>query len=126
MNTRSKLGAGLGSLAVVGATAFAGFTGTTANADTDTDFYRGAHEHAHLDPLNDSGAKGSAEVRWHYRRAHVHIDASGLTRGQPHAQHIHFGAEARHECPNARDDTNGDFRVNVVGAYRSTVRLRSR
>jgi hypothetical protein len=31
-----------------------------------------------------------------------------------HAQHIHFGATARHECPSAFDDTNGDHRLSTT------------
>jgi len=38
----------------------------------------------------------------------VTMAAQGLLADQPHAAHIHFGAEARHECPAASDDKNGD------------------
>jgi LPXTG-motif cell wall-anchored protein len=38
----------------------------------------------------------------------VTFTADGLLADNPHAAHIHFGAEARHECPAASDDASGD------------------
>ncbi|MEZ0449889.1 hypothetical protein [Cellulomonas sp. ICMP 17802] len=38
----------------------------------------------------------------------VEMQATGLLADNPHAAHIHFGAAARHECPAASDDKNGD------------------
>jgi len=32
----------------------------------------------------------------------------------PHAQHIHFGTQAAHECPGVADDANQDFRLNTA------------
>src|SRR3712207_8428470 len=32
------------------------------------------------------------------------LAAQGLLDGAPHAAHIHFGADARHECPTASDN----------------------
>jgi hypothetical protein len=87
---------------------------TSANADTSSQAARGAHLHAHLDPLNNAGTHGSSTVVVRGRRAHVHIDAYGLARNLPHAEHIHFGADARHECPSVFDDTNGDFRLSTT------------
>lgn len=69
---------------------------------------------ANLLPLNSSGASGRVKVRFEGRKAHVHIDAFGLAKDLPHAQHVHFGKKARHECPTIRADKNNDFRVNVV------------
>ena len=40
------------------------------------------------------------------------LAASGLADG-PHAAHIHFGADARHECPIASDDADGDARLST-------------
>ena len=40
--------------------------------------------------------------------------AKGLLADNPHAAHIHFGADARHECPAAGDDTNGDGTLNTT------------
>jgi hypothetical protein len=68
-----------------------------------------------LNPLNNSGATGMAEVDVNNRRLDVDVDARRLLAGAPHAMHIHFGAQARHECPNvAQDDANGDFRIETL------------
>jgi hypothetical protein len=114
MNTRTKIITGLGSIALVGATATAAAGMTGANASASGSQHSSRHVHAHLDPLNNSGAHGRADVKFHGKRGHVDIDAYGLAKGLPHAQHIHFGAEARHECPSVYDDTNNDHRLNVV------------
>lgn len=67
-----------------------------------------------LNPLNNSGVTGYARIRVEGRQLHVKYDARRLARGLPHAAHIHFGAQARHECPTVRDDKNGDFRLNTT------------
>lgn len=80
----------------------------------------GEHNAAKLVALNNSGAFGRAKVHSVHRRLEVSVDAYGLAPGLPHAQHIHHGAEARHECPTATDDSNGDFRLTTsegVPAY---------
>ncbi len=75
----------------------------------------GTATHAHLDPLNDSGAKGHAMVRTHHRKLAIKVHARGLTKGMPHAQHIHYGETARNECPSApKDDANRDFRLTTA------------
>ena len=112
MKTRSKLITGLGSLALIGAATATGLTATTATASGSND--HGRHLHAHLDPLNNSGATGRSVVKFHGHKANVDINARGLAKGLPHAQHIHFGADARHECPSVYDDTNNDHRLNVA------------
>jgi hypothetical protein len=56
-----------------------------------------------LTALNNSGVEGSAEATVRGRRVVVDIDARKLVKGLPHAQHIHFGAQARNECPTAAD-----------------------
>src|SRR5512132_2680861 len=58
--------------------------------------------------LNGVQANGTAMVTVHGNRVDVTMAASGLLPDNPHAAHIHFGAEARHECPRAGDDANGD------------------
>src|SRR5690242_5943959 len=90
-------------------------TGSLVNASANTAPKQaaGVHLHAHLNPLNNSGTRGNADVVFHGHRAHVDIDAYGLARNLPHAEHVHFGAEARHECPSVFDDTNGDFRLTT-------------
>ncbi len=70
---------------------------------------------ARMNPLNNSGAFGHAEVDVEgERRLDVEIDVRGLAPNLPHAQHIHFGEDARHECPTVADDTNGDFRLTTT------------
>ncbi|MDP9395840.1 MAG: hypothetical protein M3Q27_16935, partial [Actinomycetota bacterium] len=75
------------------------------------------HKHtfvAELGELNGSGASGTAEVMVKGDRLHVMIDSNGLLEGMPHAQHIHFGEEARHECPTMREDEDGDGFISTV------------
>ena len=110
--TRACVGAGsvllLASMALTGSLTSANAHGSSARSAARV------HLHAHLNPLNNSGARGHADVVFHGRRAHVDLDAYGLARNLPHAQHIHFGAAARHECPSAFDDTNHDFRLTTT------------
>ena len=94
----------LASVALTGA-----LTTGTANAgsgEVETD--------ARMNSLNNSGAFGHAEVEVMQRRLDIEIDVRGLAPNLPHAQHIHFGKEARHECPTVADDTNGDFRLTTT------------
>lgn len=73
------------------------------------------HRTAILMPLNNSGTHGfvSARVMGTSGLA-VRQVVQGATPGQPHAVHIHFGAQARHECPTVRDDKDRNFRLNVA------------
>jgi hypothetical protein len=116
MNRRSKILTGLGTMVLVGTTAAAGVATTTTASAHSRHRHHVAHLSAHLDPLNNSGAHGHATVDLHHSRAHVHIAAYGLAKGLAHAQHIHYGADARHECPSVfkNDDKNKDFRLNVA------------
>ena len=66
-----------------------------------------------LNPLNNSGVTGRSLVVSQGRRLHVEVKARHLAADLPHAQHIHFGAQARHECPTIADDGNGDFRLTT-------------
>ena len=67
-----------------------------------------------LRPLNDSGTRGVASVAIKGEALHVKERVRGASDGLPHAQHIHFGEEARHECPTlARDDDNNDGLINT-------------
>ena len=53
-------------------------------------------------PTNHVHGSGSAMVAFTGpTTVRVTVDASMLLDSSPHAQHIHFGAEARHECPTA-------------------------
>ncbi len=119
MNKATKTFAGAGGGVLLASLVLAGTLGS-ADAHTSSSRTRGAHLHAHLNPLNNSGTHGNADVVVHGRRAHVDLDAYGLARNLPHAEHIHFGADARHECPSVFDDSNGDFRLTTsegVPAY---------
>ena len=70
---------------------------------------------ADLTELNGSGASGSATVIIRNQKIqHVEVHAMGLSPDAPHAQHIHYGNEARNECPGLFDDTNADGRINTV------------
>lgn len=57
--------------------------------------------------LNGVEGSGTAMVTVEGTAITVTMAASGLLPEAPHAAHIHYGAEARHECPTAADDTDG-------------------
>lgn len=42
------------------------------------------------------------------------LASQGLLAGAPHAAHIHFGADARNECPTAEDDAAGDGFIDTT------------
>lgn len=92
-----------------------------ASGDHHDDGHGHSHDHdhgntarAHLDPLNSSGVSGHAEVKARYRKLDIEVDARGLAADLPHAQHIHYGEQARNECPTvSMDDANGDFRLET-------------
>lgn len=89
--------------------------GMTANAQQSSAALAGpTHTRADLEPLNNGDGGGKATVTVNGRRLTVSVDAYRLLRGMPHAQHIHFGAKARHECPSVRDDTNVDHRLSTA------------
>src|SRR6476620_644667 len=71
---------------------------------------------ATLRPVALNGVKGSgtAMVTVNGTRIDVTMAANGLLPDAPHAAHIHFGADARHECPVAGDDANGDGTINTT------------
>ena len=95
---------------VLGAAATLPFVGvaTAAAADGST--------MANLRPvaLNGVDASGTAMVDVRGTRIDVTVAASGLLADNPHAAHIHFGADARHECPVASDDASGDGTLNTT------------
>lgn len=64
--------------------------------------------------LNGVDASGTAMVTVKGNRIDVTMAASGLLADNPHAAHIHFGADARHECPSAGDDAEGDGTINTT------------
>ena len=64
--------------------------------------------------LNHVNGSGTAMVSVRGNTIDVTMAASGLLKDQPHAAHINFGATARHECPTASDDTNGNGHLNTT------------
>jgi hypothetical protein len=89
---------------------------TGAAVANDGHHHKGHHElEAHLVALNSSGVVGEAEVKvGKHGHLDIDVDATGVLADAPHAQHIHFGEEARHECPTIADDANHDFRLMTV------------
>jgi hypothetical protein len=74
----------------------------------------GGSTQADLKPVNGSKASGSAVVDVTGNTITVTMAARGLVPNQPHAAHIHFAAEARHECPSSADDTDGNGHINTT------------
>ena len=110
-----KLYAGLGGMVLAGTVAVAGIQASSATESArPAAAPGGVHLKADLDSLNDSGASGHVHAQFKGRKAEVRINARGLAKNLPHAQHLHFGAEARNECPNVFDDANNDLRINVA------------
>ena len=74
------------------------------------------HLDANLTELNNSGASGTASAAIRnqlIRRIEVHAD--GLSPDAPHAQHIHYGDDARNECPTLfQDDANNNGKLSTV------------
>lgn len=56
---------------------------------------------ATIHQLNRSGVSGTLTIRLDTRtnRASIHLLERGVLANMPHAQHLHFGASARHRCP---------------------------
>lgn len=95
--------------------ATAAVTGTWATgAAVGADASDAVETRGRLTALNNSGVAGNAEVTAHHRRVITDVDARRVLKGMPHAQHIHFGAQARHECPTAADDKNGDHQLTTT------------
>jgi len=65
-------------------------------------------------PLNDAPGSGSAMVEIDGSTLSFTLAAEGLLADAPHAAHIHFGADARHECPTAEDDADGSGTLNTT------------
>jgi hypothetical protein len=70
---------------------------------------------ADLTELNSSGASGTATATVRNQKIlQIEVHAEGLSPDAPHAQHIHYGDEARNECPSLFDDTDNDGLINTV------------
>lgn len=101
----------LSSAALVGSLAS---SSATAAGDPTGLLPGGTDTHARLTQLNNSGVNGTSKVNVEGRRLDMHVDARRLLHDMPHAQHIHFGKQARQECPTVRDDDNADHRLNTA------------
>ncbi|MDQ1483486.1 MAG: hypothetical protein QOF35_1562 [Actinomycetota bacterium] len=64
--------------------------------------------------LNGVNGSGSASVSVTGTTITVKMAATGLLAGSPHAAHIHFGADARHECPVGSDDADNNGHLNTT------------
>jgi hypothetical protein len=69
---------------------------------------------AELNPLNRSGAEGSAIIKKEGRQLTTRIYSTDMAPKLPHAQHIHGFKQAVSECPTLAADDNGDGLVNTV------------
>ena len=71
---------------------------------------------ANLKPVAGNGVNGSGTAMVEVRGTTITVTmaAMGLLADAPHAAHIHFGAEARHECPVVGDDTDGDGHLDTT------------
>ena len=114
MRNKKIYSAAAGSVMVLGALAFAGGGTAVATADGGGDS-REVETSADLDNLNNSGARGEADVDVNRRHLDVEVDVHNVLANAPHAMHIHYGATARNECPTVgQDDANGDFRIETL------------
>jgi hypothetical protein len=69
---------------------------------------------AELNPLNRSGAEGTAIVKKDGRQLTTRIFTEDMAPNLPHAQHIHGFEQAVSECPTLAADDNGDGLVNTA------------
>ncbi len=69
---------------------------------------------ADLNPLNRSGAEGTAFIKKDGRQLTTRIHTEGMAPNLPHAQHIHGFEQAVSECPTLRADDNGDGLINTL------------
>lgn len=77
--------------------------------------HEGTELMAELSQLNDSGASGTGWGMFNDDGTlSVQVETEGLLDGAPHAQHIHFGEQARNECPDPGMEgtgPNGEIRT---------------
>ena len=113
------------SMTTLGATVLMLFAATSVGAsaasahNTDGPSGKGAGKTvtvtATLSQLNNSGVSGMATaVVRHKKIKSIDVQAMGLTPDAPHAQLVHFGDQALHECPTADQDANMDGRLTTV------------
>jgi len=111
---RRKLAAGAMLLSSAGLVGFAVNAGAAGSSAQMAAAPQAGEAKARMQPINNSPVDGVARVTVNGRELDVRVKATRLLKGMPHAQHIHFGAQARHECPTVRDDDNHDHRINTV------------
>lgn len=102
---------------LTGVLAAAALAGTGSATATEKQRYGGSstdRTFGWFEALNSSGVTGWAKIHTKGKHIKVEYRANGLAANLPHAAHIHHDEQARHECPTIQDDTNGDFRLNVV------------
>lgn len=62
---------------------------------------------ANLTQLNKSGSSGTATIVLNGDTAQINANVTGVLANAPHAQHLHWAADASHTCPSATAQTNG-------------------
>lgn len=85
-------------------------SGTNGNSNTGTSNNNGAGQtnqnnqnqdfEANINEVNHSGAHGTLTVKLSGDQAKINEHVSGLLANQPHAQHLHYDAQATHTCPS--------------------------
>ena len=65
-------------------------------------------------PLNDVDGSGTAMVEISGTTLTFTLASQGLLADAPHAAHIHYGSDARNECPTAEDDADGSGTLNTT------------
>jgi hypothetical protein len=100
--TRKIAGAAFGAAAMIALAAGPAFANGSVNAN--------------LEPVPGSEVNGSgtAMVSVTGNTITVTMAAMGLLPDNPHAAHIHFGADARHECPTLGDDKDKNGSLNTT------------
>ena len=73
---------------------------------------------ADLAPIPGNEVQGGGEAVVEFGQngkiSGFHLSATGLLPDAPHAAHIHFGEQARHECPTLADDTSRDGHLTTT------------
>ena len=100
--------------AMLGSALLAGSSASATDRSADSYGATTVHISAKLRALNKSGVTGRADVTVHGTKLNVQYRAYNLLKKAPHAVHIHYGEQARNECPTLRDDTNGDRRLTTL------------
>ena len=111
----NKTKTALGGAALLATAALAGTTLSTGSAVGAGSAAPLTETKGRVIALNNSGVTGTAEATVDGRRVTVDLDVRRVAKKLPHAQHIHFGKQARHECPTAaRDDKNNDQQLTTT------------